>query len=113
MPNDGEHVHATDVTILTRRLADALRARGFSAEPFGANLVWVANRAADPRVAGARLSPGLRQTVLCGPDGDGRLGWSWVWTAANGRPEYEWFCAADRMPAAVDAIARVLALRPE
>jgi hypothetical protein len=97
-----------NVTILVSRLVDAVNARGLSAEPFGAAMAWVANRAAEP----ANGSPGLRQAVLCRASGDGRLGWWWVWTAPDGSPEYEWICPADEITMAADAIARVLALRP-
>jgi hypothetical protein len=101
------------VTILVRRLVDQLRGRGLSVEPFGAAMVWAANRAADPPDArAARMSPGLRQAVLCRADGEGRLGWWWLWTTrGDDHPVHEWLCPATEITMAADAIARVLAVR--
>lgn len=104
-----DQTHPETMTILVRRLVDALRDRGLSAEPFGAAMAWVANRAADPP-DGARSGPGLRQAVLCRADEAGRLAWWWVWTARDGSPEYERFGPAREITAAADAIARVLAV---
>lgn len=105
-------IHPETVTILTRKLAGHLRDRGLSADPVGANMVCVANRAADPTAdaALARMSPGLSQAVLCRPGEDGELAWWWIWTARGEDPEYEWLCPATEITTATDAIARVLAL---
>jgi hypothetical protein len=102
-------------TTLVEMLVRALENLGLAAEPFGANMVWAANRAADPpnHPIATQLSPGLRQTVLCRADGNGRLAWWWVWTAPDETPEYEWLCAATEINVAAVKIARVLAIRPE
>lgn len=101
------------VTLLVGRLVDALRGRGLTAEPFGAAMVWVTNRAADPPSGDplARMSPGLRQAVLCRADEEMRLAWWWVWTTSGGGPEYERMCPAEEITMAADAITRVVALR--
>lgn len=108
-----EQAHPESVTILVGRLVDALRGRGLTAEPFGAAMVWVTNRAADPPNDDplARMSPGLRQAVLCRADQETRLAWWWVWTTSSGDPEYERICPAEEITMAADAIMRVLALR--
>lgn len=108
-----EQAHAENVTILVNRLVDALRGRRFSAEPFGAAMVWVTNRAAEPANddALARMSPGLRQAVLCRADDEMRLAWWWIWTKSCGGPEYELICPAVEITKAADAITRVLSVR--
>jgi hypothetical protein len=109
-----DRCHPRTVTDLVEMLVDALTRHGLSAEPFGAAMVWATNREADPPgddARGVRMSPGLRQTVICRPDRDGRLGWWWVWTSRDGEPEYEWFCPAGDIDKAANAIARVLTVR--
>jgi hypothetical protein len=112
--SSGERTGPEMVTALIGRLIDALRGRGLSAEPFGAAMVWVANRAADPPVDDplARTGPGLRQAVLCRADDDGRLAWWWAWTDRDGGTEYERIGPAEEITATAVAIRRVLALRP-
>lgn len=111
--SSAERTRPEMVTALIGRLVDALRGRGLTAEPFGAAMVWVTNRAADPPNGDplARMSPGLRQAVLCRADEEMRLAWWWVWTKGDGRPEYERICPGEEITAAADAIAGVLALR--
>jgi hypothetical protein len=94
-----ERAHPSNMTILVRRLVNALRGRGLSAEPFGAAMVWLA----DPEPGDAR------RAILCRADDDGRLGWWWLWNGRTGGLAREWLCAADEIGAAADEIARVLA----
>jgi hypothetical protein len=100
---------------MVEMLVRALEDLGLAAEPFGANMVWAANRSADPpcHPIAAQMSPGMRQTVLCRANGNGRLAWWWIWTATDGAPEYEWLCPAAEINVAAVKIARVLAVRPE
>jgi hypothetical protein len=100
-----ERAHPSNMTILVRRLVNALRGRGFSAEPFGAAMVWIGDR--EPTDAAAR------RAILCRPDDDGHLGWWWRWFGRNGGLAREWLCAADEIGAAADEIARVLAAADE
>jgi hypothetical protein len=113
----GGKAHPDTLAILVSALVDALRDRGLSAELFGASMVWVANRAADPPLGSGpravRLNPGLRQVVQCRVDDMGQLGWWFVWTAPGEMPTYEWFAAAAEIEAAAAKIAQVLAVRPE
>src|SRR5437763_16790046 len=100
-----DQAHPETMTILVRRLVVAVRTRGLTAEPFGAAMAWVANRAADPP-DGGRPGPGLRQAVLCRADDEGRLAWWWVWTARDGSPGYEPRGPAEELAAAAAASAR-------
>ncbi|GAA4634143.1 hypothetical protein GCM10023196_074510 [Actinoallomurus vinaceus] len=98
---------------LVERLADALTARGLRARVTRGAWVLASNPAGDPpdsdRHAKA-INPGLRQTVMCGTGGDGRLMWFWQWSGPTREspPEYEPLCAADDIAQAADKIARVL-----
>jgi hypothetical protein len=100
-------------TRLTERLADALTARGLHARVARGARVLASNPAGDPPDGdhrAAALSPGLRQTVVCGADRDGRLLWFWQWSGPTREspPEYEPLCPADDISHAADRIARVL-----
>lgn len=113
---DDQTLPGTAISHLVIELVHALIDVGLSAEPFGASMVWVANRAADPPgddPHAARMSPGLRQVVQCRTNNIGHLGWHWVWSVPGEMPTYEWFAPADRTAEAAAKIARVLALRPQ
>jgi hypothetical protein len=75
------------VSLLLDALSVALAQRGLVAESFTTRvvrawMVWAKNSDADPPGGDplAMMSPGLRQTVVCQPDDDGRLSWFWVWS---------------------------------
>jgi hypothetical protein len=110
-----DRVHPETIDVLIEMLLDELRLRGLSAEAFGANMVRAANRAAEPSHDDPRatLSPGLRQTLICRPDEENRPGWWWIWIGSDGDPEYEWLCPGVQPGTAADAVARVLAVRPD
>ena len=98
---------------LAERLATALAARGLRARVSRGTWVLASNPAGDPPDGdhdAKVLNPGLRQTVMCGADGDGRLMWFWQWSGPTREspPEYEPLCAADDIAQAADKIARVL-----
>ncbi|GAA0368445.1 hypothetical protein NE235_03940 [Actinoallomurus spadix] len=98
---------------LTGRLADALTARGLRARVAQGARVLASNPAGEPPDDDHHakiLSPGLRQTVVCGADRDGRLLWFWQWSGPTREspPEYEPLCAADEISHAADRIAGVL-----
>ncbi|MEV5748037.1 hypothetical protein AB0L00_09480 [Actinoallomurus sp. NPDC052308] len=100
---------------LTGRLADALTARGLRARVGQGARVLASNPAGEPPDDDHRakvLSPGLRQTVVCGVGRDGRLMWFWQWSGPTREspPEYEPLCAADDISHAADRIAYVLRL---
>jgi hypothetical protein len=109
-----DRTHPKTVTILVTRLLDNLRGRGLSPERIGANIVWVTNRAADPPDGAplTRMTPRLRQAVLCRTDREDRLGWWWIWNTPDDESQQEWICPATEITMAADAIARVLALAP-
>src|SRR5690348_15001967 len=78
---------------LAERLATALAARGLRARVSRGAWVLATNPAGDPPDGDHRakiLSPGLRQAVMCGADGDGRLMWFWQWSGPTREspPEY-------------------------
>jgi hypothetical protein len=102
---------------LAGRLATALAERGLRARVSRGAWVLASNPAGDPPAGDHHaklLNPGLRQTVMCGADGDGRLMWFWQWSGPTREspPEYEALCAADDIPQAAEKIARVLRVRP-
>lgn len=99
-----DRVHPETVEVLLEMLIDELRLRGLSAEPFGANMLWI--RVCQPSDAGPRA------TLICLPGEDGRPGWWWLRTRSGGALEYEWLCAAVQTATAADAVARELA-QPE
>lgn len=99
-----DRVHPETVGVLVEMLVDELRLRRLSAEPFGANMVWAANRVDAPSNGGGR-----RKAVICRPDDEGRPGWWWLSIATDGVPEYEWLCPAVQTATAADTIAQVLA----
>lgn len=105
-------------TQLARRLATELAARGLRARALRGVCVEANNPVFDPPEDDRRataLNPGLKQTVMCGADGDGRLMWFWQWSGAtrDSPPEYEPLCAADDIAQAADKIARVLRVAGE
>jgi hypothetical protein len=101
-----DRVHPETVAVLIEMLVDELRLRGLSAEPFGANMLWVTNRIVGPS-NGDQRKPS-RRTLICRPDDDGRSAWWWLSTAQDGVPEYEWLCPAVQTATAAEAIARAL-----
>jgi hypothetical protein len=98
------------------QLTAALVERGLVAEAFGARMVWAKNPAAEPPSGESRaitMSPGLRQSVLCQPDGEpGRLAWFWVWSGPTREapPELEYLCPAEDFDQAANRITHVLRL---
>ncbi|MEV5747153.1 hypothetical protein AB0L00_04990 [Actinoallomurus sp. NPDC052308] len=104
------------ITKHIRALAVALTARGLSAEPFGTRMVMAKNSAADPSAQqdtrGARMSPGLKQTVLCQWDDSGHLAWYWMWAGATREapPELEYLGPAEDIERTAERLARVLRL---
>jgi hypothetical protein len=102
---------------LAERLATALAARGLRARVSRGAWVLASNPAGDPPDGdhhAKALNPGLRQTVMCGADGDGRLLWFWQWSGPTREspPEYEPLCAAEDISQAAEKIARVLRVVP-
>ena len=98
---------------LAERLAAALNARGLRAQVVRGAWVLAGNPAGDPPDGDRRakvLNPGLKQTVMCGTDGEGRLMWFWQWSgpAREAPPEYEPLCPAEDIRRVSDKIARVL-----
>jgi hypothetical protein len=95
-------------------LTVALTERGFVAETIGARMVWAKNSDADPSDEDPRsaASPGLRQTVVCQHDAEGRLGWFWVWSGptSGAHADLEYMCPAANIDQAADRIASVLRL---
>jgi hypothetical protein len=107
------------VSLLLDALAIALAQRGLVAESFTTRMVrawmvWAKNGAADPPGGDPRamMSPGLRQTVVCQPDDEGRLSWFWVWSGPTSEapPELEYLGPAEYIAATADRIAHVLRL---
>lgn len=103
---------------LAERLVAALIARGLHARVLRGAWVLASNPAGDPPAGDHRakvLSPGLRQTVMCGSGGDGRLMWFWQWSGPTREspPEYEPLGPADDVAQATEMIARVLRITGE
>ncbi|MDL4777589.1 hypothetical protein [Actinomadura xylanilytica] len=113
-------VHESDISPkgvvpLLEALTAALVKRGLVAESFGARMVLAKNTAADPSKhdpLAVALSPGLRQMMICQPDGAGRLAWFWVWSGPTRKApsEFEYLCPAEEIDRAADRISRVLSL---
>lgn len=103
---------------LAERLTRALTAQGLRARVLRGAWVLASNPAADPPDGDHRakvLNPGLKQTVMCGVDGDGRLMWFWQWSgpARESPPEYQPLGPADDVAYAADRIVRVLRITGE
>lgn len=103
------------VRLLVESLTHALAEQGLTAEQRGTDAVWAANRSAGPpdgHAAGAAMSPGLSQTVVCRPDGDGTLLWWWVWSGPerDAPPEHEPLGPAVEIEATAARIVSVLRL---